>query len=319
MAKSAKDWGLVITWAGAISDGEFVLAYASSPKLADIAGTDKGCATHYGDLAKGSKQDPVEAGILMVASHQPGFKSHWIPKVVRFLCTNGVVIGDQIARDAGYRVGHRNRQGEGYQHVRVEEVFAKFERDFGEWCDMARDFGRAEIPKVAQKAYLAEVLDPGLWERILMATAIRDQQIPNVDIVTAPHREIPLDELLIANGHEPLAADAARLSRIEVVEGLLGRDQSRRVVEELLEGLAGRNFGQVEELLTAAPGQDGLQGLARPYHALTHWVDHHRGRKGSAAVESQEWGPGAALKHRAGQIGKQWLQDLAIAGGAGWG
>ena len=154
-----------------------------------------------------------------------------------------------------------------------------------------------------------------------MATNIRDQQIPNVDIVTAPYRErdIPLDELLIANGQEPLAADTARLSRIEVVEGLLGRDQSRRVVEELLEGLAGRNFGQVEELLTVAPGQEGLQGLARPYHALTHWVDHHRGRKGSAAVESQEWGPGAQLKHRAGQIGKQWLQDLATAGQAGRG
>lgn len=321
MAKSANDWGLIISWAGAISGGEFVLAYASSPKLADIAGVDKGYATHYGDLAKGHKQDPVEAGILMVASHQPGFKSHWIPKVVRFLCTNGVVIGDQMARDAGYKVGHRNRQGESYQHGRVEDVFAKFERDFGEWCDMARDFGRAEIPEVAQKAYLAEVMDPQLWERILMATNIRETA--NVDMVAAPYREqdrvIPLDELLIANGHEPLAADAGRLSRIEVVEGLLGRDQSRRVVEELLEGLAGRNFGQVEEMLTVAPGQEGLQGLARPYHALTHWVDHHRGRKGSAAVESQEWGPGAQLKHRAGQIGKQWLQDLATAGQAGRG
>lgn len=58
MAKSAKDWGLVITYAGAISGGEFVLAYASSPKLADIAGVDKGYATHYGDLVKGRHQDP---------------------------------------------------------------------------------------------------------------------------------------------------------------------------------------------------------------------------------------------------------------------
>ena len=321
MAGFAKEWGLVITHAGAIGGGEFVLAYASSPKLADIAGVDKGYAVHYGDLGKGKNQDLVEAGVLMVASHQPGFKSLWIPKAHRFLCTNGVIIGEEFGAVA-YKLGHRERAGEGYQRERVGKVFEEFEKRFGEWCEMARGFGQVDLPEVAQKAYLAEVMDPELWERILMATDIRGRSGPVVDGVMAPVREaqpIDLDELLVAGGHGVLdRPSAGRLARIEVVEGLLGRDQSRRIVEELLEGLGGRSFGQVEEMLVAAPGQEGLGGLARPYHALTHWVDHHRGRKGGdTAVESAEWGPGSKLKIEAGKVGKLWMKDLEMVGKAG--
>jgi len=318
MAGFANRSGLVISLAGALGGGEFVLAYAASPKLADIAGVDKGYATHYGDLGKGKNQDPVEAGILMVGSHQPGFKSLWIPKVNRFLCTNGVVIGEDLAH-AAYKVGHRQRAGEGYQADRVGDVFEMFEREFGEWCDMARDFNEVEIPEVAQKAYLAEVMDPELWGRILMATDIRGRGGPVMDAVMAPRVETPadrpidLDQLLAAGGHAPIE-DQGRLARIEVVEGLLGRDQSRRIVEELLDGLAGRSFGQVEEMMAAAPGQAGLAGLARPYHALTHWVDHHRGRKGGdTGVISAEWGPGSKLKQEAGKIGRAWLADMELA------
>jgi len=323
MAKFANEWGLVITHAGAIGGGEFVLAYASSPKLADLAGVDKGYATHFGDLMKGKNQDLVEAGVLMVASHQPGFKSMWIPKATRFLCTNGVVIGEDMAAVA-YKLGHRERNGEGYQRERVGKVFKEFERKFGEWCDMARDFNGVELPEVAQKAYLAEVMDPALWERILMATEIRTESRMVAGVMKhyqepPTERPIDLDELLAAGGHGVLdRPSAGRLARIEVVEGLLGRDQSRRIVEELLEGLGGRSFGQVEEMLVAAPGQEGLGGLARPYHALTHWVDHHRGRKGGdTAVESAEWGPGSKLKIEAGKVGKMWLKDLEMAGKAG--
>jgi hypothetical protein len=326
VAGFAKEWGLVITHAGAIGGGEFVLAYASSPKLADIAGVDKGYATHFGDLGKGANQDLVEAGVLMVASHQPGFKSMWIPKATRFLCTNGVVIGEAMAMVA-YKLGHREKSGEGYQRERVGKVFEEFEKRFGEWCEMARGFGQVDLPEVAQKAYLAEVMDPELWERILMATDVRGRGGLEVDGVMAPVREaqpladrpIDLDELLVAGGHGVLdRPSAGRLARIEVVEGLLGRDQSRRIVEELLAGLAGRSFGQVEEMMVGAPGQEGLGGLARPYHALTHWVDHHRGRKGGdTAVESQEWGPGSKMKIEAGKVGRLWMKDLEMAGKAG--
>jgi hypothetical protein len=208
VAGFAKEWGLVITHAGAIGGGEFVLAYASSPKLADIAGVDKGYATHFGDLGKGANQDLVEAGVLMVASHQPGFKSMWIPKATRFLCTNGVVIGEAMAMVA-YKLGHREKSGEGYQRERVGKVFEEFEKRFGEWCEMARGFGQVDLPEVAQKAYLAEVMDPELWERILMATDVRGRGGLEVDGVMAPVREaqpladrpIDLDELLVAGGH----------------------------------------------------------------------------------------------------------------------
>lgn len=313
MARSAQEWGLVISHAGELGGGEWVLAYAGSPKLVDIAGVDKGYATHWGDLGKGAGQDPVEAGILMVASHRPGVKSRWIPKVVRFVCTNGVVIGVSLA---GYRVGHRARKGEGYQAQRVDGVFEQFNRDFGEWCGMAQGFAGVDLPEVAQRAYLAEVMDPELWERILRATQIRGRQDGGVDIPRPP--SIGLDELLVASGEEPNQDTPERLARVEVVEGLLGRDQSRRIVEELLEGLAGRSLGQVEEVMRVGPGQAGLGGLARPYHALTHWVDHQRGRKGGdTAVVSQEWGQGAEMKFRAGQVGKDWMRDLAKAGQAG--
>ena len=313
MARFATDWGLKITYAGGLNGGEFVLAYASSPKLADLSpGVDKGYATHFGDIAKGRHQDPVEAGILMVASHQPGFKSLWIPKVTRFLCTNGVVIGEDLAAVA-YKLGHREKAGEGYDSGKVEGVFERFERDFGEWCDMARNLNSVEIPEVAQRAYLAEVMDGELWERILRATEIKGRR-PAVPLT--PH--IGIDELLIASGEDGNVDTPERLARVDVVEGLLGRDQSRRIVEELLDGLAGRSLGQVEEVMQVGPGQAGLQGLARPYHALTHWVDHQRGRKGgSAAVESAEWGPGMKLKQAAGRVGREWLRDLAMVGQAG--
>jgi len=319
MASFANRSGLVISLAGALGGGEFVLAYAASPKLADIGdGVDKGYATHFGDIEKGKNQDPVEAGILMVGSHQPGFKSMWIPKVTRFLCTNGVVIGEDLAH-AAYKVGHRQRAGEGYQADRVGDVFEMFEREFGEWCDMARQFGQAELPEVAQKAYLAEVMDPELWGRILMATDVRGRGGPVMDAVMAPRVETPadrpidLDQLLAAGGHAPIE-DRGRLARIEVVEGLLGRDQSRRIVEELLESLAGRSFGQVEEMMATAPGQAGLAGLARPYHALTHWVDHHRGRKGGdTGGISAEWGPGSKLKQEAGRF-LLWGHSLPASG-----
>lgn len=315
MARFATDWGLKITYAGGLGGGEFVLAYASSPKLADLApGVDKGYATHFGDLGKGRHQDPVEAGILMVASHQPGFKSQWIPKVTRFLCTNGVVIGEDLAAVA-YKLGHREKAGEGYDSGKVEGVFERFERDFGEWCDMAKEFGRAELPPVAQRAYLAEVMDGELWERILKATEIKKPR-RGLEMPLTPH--IGIDELLIASGEDGNVDTPERLARVDVVEGLLGRDQSRRIVEELLDSLAGRSLGQVEEVMQVGPGQAGLQGLARPYHALTHWVDHQRGRKGgSAAVESAEWGPGMKLKQQAGKIGREWLRDLAMVGQAG--
>lgn len=315
MARFAQDWGLKITYAGGLNGGEFVLAYASSPKLADLApGVDKGYATHFGDLGKGAKQDPVEAGILMVASHQPGFKSQWIPKVTRFLCTNGVVIGEDLAAVA-YKLGHREKAGEGYDPGKVEGVFERFERDFGAWCDMARQFDGVELPPVAQRAYLAEVMDPELWERILRATEIKTPR-RRLEMPLTPH--IGIDELLIASGEDGNVDTPDRLARVEVVEGLLGRDQSRRIVEELLDGLAGRSLGQVEEVMTGGPGQQGLGGLARPYHALTHWVDHQRGRKGgSAAVESAEWGPGMKLKQSAGKIGREWLRDLEMTGQAG--
>ncbi len=273
MCNFSASHGLLMSQVGEVKGGEYVIGYASSPHLADISPKNKGYAHHLGDLSKGRNQDLVEAGILLIASHVPGVATLYRTIANRFACSNGVIIGEC---HEGYRLPHHRNA---YQSQSVLAIFSKFRQDFEAYCSTAQALASTPTPPLIQKAYLTETLSPELWDAILTESQAKFSAMPSLG---QPRREFYLDALLHS-------------------------DAIAREFLDSLESKGKRNLHHVLDTMPTQPGVEFVSGtLAEPYQALTHWVDHDRGRNPDASLLSSMAGDGAKLKTHALEVATQY-------------
>lgn len=279
MCQFSQDLGLRIQFAGQVRDGQYLMAYAASPKVLDITPKDKGYAYHLGDLSKGANQDLVEAGILMIASHTPGVASRWKTLANRFVCSNQVIIGSATE---GYRLPHRGR----YDSMAVRKVFEKFGLEFEDYCQIAQSLAETASPKLIQQAYLAEVLEPGLLDSIISKT----------------------------QGILDISPGEFQVKRSFFLDSLMSQDAVERIFLESLQEKGHRNLSHVIDSMESQPGVEFVRGsLAQPYQAITHWVDHDRGRSGDASLMSAVNGEGQKLKASALQVALEYMTVGSLA------
>lgn len=282
MCDFASSNGLTIHHAGMLNGGRLVVGHAVHPDTINITGKDKGYATHYGDLSKGINQDLVEAGVIMVASYESGKVSTWRPYANRFVCTNGLVIeAKEVKELSRYRLPHR---GEKYDRTQVKGVFESFSKQFIYWAGIVKDLANTPATPVIQTAMLVETLNGDLFDTLINATIERYGVTGGI----TNRRSYYLDALA--------STDLVERELLTAV-----KEKGNRALQAVL------------DMNETQPGVDFVKGsMAQPYHAVTHWVDHYRGKVNNqdAAVEAGLFGQGAKLKQEALEVAvgyQSWL------------
>ena len=283
MCNFAQDNGLTMHHAGMIEGGRLVIGHAVHPDTINITAEDKGYAQHLGDLSKSENQDLVEAGIVMVASYESGKVSTWRPYANRFVCTNGVIItAKELGQVNKYRLPHR---GEKYDRSQVKGVFNSFANSFGAWGRNVKILAETPATRPMQIGVLMETIQGDLWDALI------DETYGRYGTPTATPRQYYLDAL-----HSTDFVEKELLTAVQ--------DRGNRALLAAI------------ELNDNQPGVEFVRGtLAQPYHAITHWVDHYRGKvnKQDAAVEASLFGLGAQMKQGALEVAmnmQAWAQTV---------
>jgi len=214
------------------------------------------------DLAGGNakKGDLVELGVIMTASYQSGIQSNWRGNAMRLVCLNGMC--NRYAR-GGYKLSHRGK----YDRYSVKSIFHQLQDDLDILLRKVSSFSDVKVSKAIQTAVLMELSQKELFDEVVATTTYTGFE-------------------LSVRGY---FLDALQSSE-EVVTELLraAKEKGTRTLHKLL------------EVNNTQPGLEYVTGtLAQPYHAVTNWVDHHRGGQNDSAVEAALFGTGARLKDSA--------------------
>lgn len=225
--------------------------------------------------------DIVALEVMISGGHKPGtpFKVRGMAR--RLVCTNGATIA---VASRNIRITHRRSIGA--QDVAALRQFS--EQLVSQFQDYASVLSRASATQVTpaiNQAFLAELTAPGLLAHILDVETTSGSELLE--------RIIGLDEQ--QNGRNPdwmldSIQHAKRSNNVDVP----------------------RILNQIVDAQEVQPGARQTRGtLAHAYHGTTYYVDHLRGRAGSAAVESAIDGAGDQLKTRAYDLVREWTSVLA--------
>ena len=223
------------------------------------------------DLKKG---DVVQTGVIMVGSYESGLSSSWMYQVMRLVCLNGMC--KKMSKSA-YRVRHH---GQRYESSGVMNIFRDLETHSTEVLEKLATFAKTKANAAVQHAMLLQLTQEDLFSAVLEETKQR-------------------------------IGTSFSWSPKMFLEALT---ESQDVVEILLENVRDKGSRTMKNLIEINNSQPGLQyvegTIAQPLHAITHWVDHHRGNRVDSGVESSLFGVGALLKENAMQLAGQYQNVL---------
>jgi hypothetical protein len=226
--------------------------------------------------------DTLALDIVLTGGHKPGtpFKLKGIAK--RLACSNGATI-----MEAFNLIRLTHRQG---MNMVDNDKLEKFHRDvvmsFNQYCEGYKLLTMLEATTAMQQAFILDVIG----EENLVARAINRPALNGAALIAE----------LVETDERKRAINGGWF--LEAITDMKRKDTSIEVP---------RIFNRIEEVLNVQPGGNLTEGtLANAYNATTYYVDHLRGRNGSAAVESALDGDGDRLKRTAMVEGQKWVSAL---------
>lgn len=277
---------LTLKIAGELDHGRLVYAVADTTGTGsefEIKHDDrKGYNAHSGVTmgVNGVKGDVTRLQVLMVNGHKSGQAFICRAMALREWCANGVTISES----AGVlRFTHRGTIDQGAIAEFIHKAIAGFET----YESKARRLAAARVTRAAEEAVIIELLQPALLLRA--AQLAQDRMINNYAVGT------PVDE---------------RGAGLRVLDYVMNRDQ-RLWEPKDWERSTARVIGNLDR----HPGHEATEGtLWGTLNAITHDVDHVRGRSPETGLHSSVMGDGNRIKSGALDLVVEYADRLQALG-----
>lgn len=226
--------------------------------------------------------DILALDVMLTGGHKPGtpFKLKGIAK--RLACSNGATIMEAFNL---IRLTHRQSLNM-VDTEKLQKFHADVVASFNTYCEGYQLLSELEAPLAMQQAFILDVVG----EESLIARAINRPALNGAALIAE----------LVETDERKRAINGGWF--LEALTDMKRKDDNIEIP---------RIFNRIEEVLSSQPGGNLTYGtLAHAYNATTYYVDHLRGRNGSAAVESALDGDGDRLKRTALVEGREWVAAL---------
>jgi hypothetical protein len=268
-----QEHNLTIERMGEFGNGERVFAYA-----------DTGSTSFVGDPAVG---DVVSLGFLLTDGHVPGIARTLAGVIKRLACSNGMVTS---SKEVLFRQTHRGTINQP-DMVKIREAIAAAAAEYAEYMEQANRMRQVRMSPHASCGYIAQVLQPDLLAKVAQET----------------------EERIVA-GAMVLRTPSMSVSDQDRGRALIDKILQASTTAELFDWqAANRAVKHVARNVHEQPGATlAPQTLWNTHNAVTHYVDHLRGRRGTG-VQSAYFGEGKQIKRRALDLAVEYTQAQGVA------
>jgi hypothetical protein len=212
--------------------------------------------------------DVVAMRITMRWGHEPGFATRIQAWSEELRCSNGAVVKVESGRARFTHMLELTKD----RIVQAKDYVMGAEKGFQAHVAQLRQLRAVPSNRTLDMRILAQLFQPELAERM-------DQQILKVSNLS-PASSTPADENAVSN-----------LPGASILDAMLARDDSRRIVDTLLYRDAGKLLKAVVAAYRTQPGAEMTQGtMAHAYSAVTHYNSNVRGRSAETGVEANLFG-----------------------------
>lgn len=236
--------------------------------------------------AQGKVGDMIALDLFVIGGHKPGtpFKMRGIAK--RLVCSNGATVTEMMNM---IRLTHKQKMN-AIDSSKLRDFHTQVIAAFEEYSEGYKLLNKAEASPAVQQAYLLDVIGEG----DLLGKIVKRQSLTGADLIQE-----------IVNRDEQLRTHNADWL-LDTIRDLKRKDENLEVP---------RIHARINEVVNDQPGGHFTHGtIAHMYNATTYYVDHLRGRGGSAAVADAIDGDGDRLKRSAMATGRQWAEVLTARG-----